>query len=109
MEAAALGVEPRTIGDVEIVERLVYALVNEGARVLEEGIAQRASDIDLIYTNGYGFPVARGGPMFYAETLGLKAVHERICEFREQHGAQYWEPAPLLRSLAIAGKGFGGG
>ena len=64
---------------------------------------------DRIYTNGYGFPVARGGPMFYAETLGLKAVHERICEFREQHGAQYWEPAPLLRSLAIAGKGFGGG
>ena len=107
-EAAGLAVEQRPIGDAEIVERLVYALVNEGARVLEEGIARRASDIDLIYTNGYGFPAARGGPMFYAETVGLKTVCERICEFRDQHGAQYWEPAPLLRSLAGSGKGFGG-
>ncbi len=69
--SATLGIERRKIDDREIVERLVYALVNEGARILEEGIAQRASDIDLVYLNGYGFPLLRGGPMFYADTVGL--------------------------------------
>jgi len=105
-EAAALGVAQREITGREIVERLVYALVNEGARVLEEGIAQRAGDIDVIYTSGYGFPVMRGGPMFYAQTVGLAEVHRRICVFREQHGAQFWEPAPLLCRLAQSGAAF---
>ena len=105
-EAAALGVAQREITGREIVERLVYALVNEGARVLEEGIAQRAGDIDVIYTSGYGFPVMRGGPMFYAQTVGLAEVHRRICAFREQHGAQFWEPAPLLCRLAQSGAAF---
>jgi len=105
-EAARLGVTQRQIGDEEIVERLVYALVNEGARALQEGIARRASDIDVIYTNGYGFPVARGGPMFHARSVGLAQVHRRICDFRDQHGAQYWEPAALLAELAQAGADF---
>jgi 3-hydroxyacyl-CoA dehydrogenase len=94
-EAARLGVVQREVSDGEIVERLVYALVNEGARILEEGIAQRASDIDLIYVNGYGFPATRGGPMFYASTVGYATVRARIEAFRERFGAQYWQPAPL--------------
>jgi 3-hydroxyacyl-CoA dehydrogenase len=89
----------------EIVERCIYALVNEGARILEEGYALRAIDIDIIYVNGYGFPAYRGGPMWYADTVGLKKVYERICEFRQQHGA-LWEPAPLLKRLAEEGKSF---
>jgi len=100
-----LGITPRKIPDQEIVQRLVYALVNEGARILEEGIAQRASDIDLIYVNGYGFPAWRGGPMFYADTVGLDKVYARVCEFERQHGA-FWKPAPLLERLAKAGKTF---
>ncbi len=99
------GIERRTISDEEIVERCIYALINEGARVLADGIAQRASDIDLIYVNGYGFPAWRGGPMFYADTIGLDRVHARICEFHRQHG-EFWAPAPLLERLARAGKTF---
>jgi 3-hydroxyacyl-CoA dehydrogenase len=106
-EAAVLGVARRSIDEREIVERLVYALVNEGARVLQEGIAQRAGDIDIVYTNGYGFPAVRGGPMFYAQTVGLAEVYRRVCEFRDLHGARYWEPAPLLRTLAESGGAFG--
>jgi len=105
-EAAALGVTRRAIEEREIVERLVYALVNEGARVLAEGIARSAGDIDIVYTNGYGFPAVLGGPMFYAQTVGLAEVYRRVCEFREQHGAGYWEPAPLLRELALSGGRF---
>ncbi|HET8748676.1 MAG TPA: 3-hydroxyacyl-CoA dehydrogenase NAD-binding domain-containing protein [Ramlibacter sp.] len=103
--ALEAGIQRRPIGDEEIVERCIYALVNEGAKVLQEGIAQRASDIDLIYVNGYGFPAWRGGPMFYAETVGLKKVYERIREFHEQQG-EFWKPAPLLKKLAEEGKGF---
>jgi len=103
--AREAGIERRAIGDAEIVERTIYALVNEGARILEEGIAQRASDIDLIYVNGYGFPAWRGGPMFYADTVGLDKVYARVCEFERQHGA-FWKPAPLLERLAKAGKTF---
>jgi 3-hydroxyacyl-CoA dehydrogenase len=99
------GIQRRAIGDDEIVERCIYALVNEGAKVLEEGVAQRSSDIDLIYVNGYGFPAWRGGPMFYADTVGLAKVHERICEFHRQHG-EFWTPAPLLKRLAGEGKAF---
>ena len=80
-ERKALKIEPRKIPDAEIVDRLLYALVNEGARILEEGIAQRASDIDVVYLAGYGFPVQRGGPMFYASRVGLGQVVRRMKEF----------------------------
>ena len=73
--------------------------MNEAARILEEGIALRAVDIDIIYLNGYGFPAYRGGPMWYADTVGLKNVYSRICDFQRQHG-ELWEPAPLLKRLA---------
>jgi len=105
-EATRLDIAQREVAEEEIVERLVYALVNEAARVLEEGIARRASDIDVVYTNGYGFPVRRGGPMFYADSVGLERVYRRVCEFRDQHGPRYWEPAPLLRRLAESGGRF---
>jgi 3-hydroxyacyl-CoA dehydrogenase len=100
-----LGRTPRAIGAEEIVERTIYALVNEGARILEDGYALRAVDIDIIYINGYGFPAYRGGPMWYADTVGLKKVYERIREFEKEHGA-LWTPAPLLKQLAEEGKTF---
>ena len=103
--AREAGIERRTITDEEIVERTIYALVNEGAKILDEGIAQRASDIDLIYVNGYGFPSWRGGPMFYADTVGLDKVYARVQEFERRHG-EFWKPAPLLKRLAEAGKTF---
>ena len=99
------GIPQRQISDAEIVDRCIYALVNEGARILEEGYALRAVDIDIIYLNGYGFPAHRGGPMWYADTVGLQKVYQRICEFHQQHG-ELWEPAPLLQRLAEAGKTF---
>ena len=80
-------------------------MVNEGARILEEGYALRAVDIDIIYINGYGFPAYRGGPMWYADTVGLQRVYDRICEFHQQHG-EIWAPAPLLKRLVQAGKTF---
>jgi 3-hydroxyacyl-CoA dehydrogenase len=95
----------RKISADEITDRCLYALVNEGARILEEGIALRASDIDIIYIYGYGFPAYRGGPMWYADTVGLKRVYERITEFQRQHG-EIWQPAPLLKQLAEQGKTF---
>jgi 3-hydroxyacyl-CoA dehydrogenase len=103
--AAAAGVPQREIAKEEIVDRCVYALVNEGARILEEGLALRAVDIDIIYLNGYGFPAHRGGPMWYADTVGLKRVLDRVEEFHKQHG-ELWEPAPLLKRLAEEGKKF---
>ncbi|MDE2289754.1 MAG: enoyl-CoA hydratase/isomerase family protein [Burkholderiales bacterium] len=103
-----LGIARRAIDDQEIVERLVYALVNEGARILEEGIAARASDIDMVYLSGYGFPLWRGGPMLYADTVGLYNVLRAVRRFaRMPHGA-VWEPAPLLVKLAQADKTFTG-
>ncbi|HYL79130.1 MAG TPA: 3-hydroxyacyl-CoA dehydrogenase NAD-binding domain-containing protein [Bryobacteraceae bacterium] len=99
------GRTPREIGDQEIVDRIIYSLVNEGARILEEGYALRAVDIDIIYINGYGYPAYRGGPMWYADTVGLKKVYERIQEFEKAHGA-LWTPAPLLKQLAESGKKF---
>ncbi len=101
------GITPRAITPNEIVERTVYALINEGARILDEGIALRAGDIDIVYIYGYGFPPHRGGPMWYADTVGLKAVHARIREFEQQHGER-WAPAPLLTKLAESGKTFAG-
>jgi 3-hydroxyacyl-CoA dehydrogenase len=103
--AADAGIPQRDISKEEIVDRCVYALVNEGARILEEGLALRAVDIDIIYLNGYGFPAYRGGPMWYADTVGLKKVYDRIEEFHKQHG-ELWEPAPLLKRLAEEGKKF---
>jgi 3-hydroxyacyl-CoA dehydrogenase len=103
--ATEAGIPQRQISPEEIVDRCIYALVNEGARILEEGYALRAVDIDIIYLNGYGFPAYRGGPMWYADTVGLKKVYERICEFEQQHG-ELWTPAPLLKELALTGKGF---
>ena len=100
------GIERRPIAREEIVDRCILALVNEGARILEEGVALRAVDIDIVYLNGYGFPPWRGGPMFYADTLGLKNVLARIEEFEKQHGSKLWAPAPLLKRLADAGRTF---
>jgi 3-hydroxyacyl-CoA dehydrogenase len=103
--SAEAGIPQRQISTQEIVDRCVYALVNEGARILEEGFALRAVDIDIIYLNGYGFPAHRGGPMWYADTVGLKKVYDRIEEFHKVHG-ELWEPAPLLKRLAAEGKKF---
>ena len=102
---AEAGIAQRQISAAEITDRSLYALVNEGARILEEGYALRASDIDIIYINGYGFPAHRGGPMWYADTVGLKQVYERVSEFHRQHG-EIWQPAPLLKRLAEQGKTF---
>jgi 3-hydroxyacyl-CoA dehydrogenase len=99
------GIAQRQISSEEIVDRCLFTLVNEGARILEEGYALRAVDIDIIYLNGYGFPAYRGGPMWYADTVGLKKVYERIREFQQQLGG-WWEPAPLLKRLAEQGKTF---
>lgn len=105
-KAAELGIEQREISDEEILDRLFFPLINEGARILEEGIAQRPGDIDVVYLYGYGFPVAKGGPMFYADQVGLQKVYERICEFRDTLGETYWQPSPLLEKLAKEGKTF---
>ncbi|HWZ53710.1 MAG TPA: 3-hydroxyacyl-CoA dehydrogenase NAD-binding domain-containing protein [Candidatus Acidoferrales bacterium] len=99
------GIPQRQISAGEIVDRCIYALVNEAARILEEGYALRSVDIDIIYLNGYGYPAHRGGPMWYADTVGLKKVYERVVEFQKQHG-EIWEPAPLLKQLAEQGKTF---
>jgi 3-hydroxyacyl-CoA dehydrogenase len=104
--AREAGIERRTIGAEEIVDRCMFALVNEGARLLGEGIALRAVDIDVVYLNGYGFPAWRGGPMFYADTVGLGKVLARVEEFEARHGSDLWSPAPLLKRLAQEGKTF---
>ena len=105
--ASEAGIARRSIDPGEIVERTVYALVNEGARILEEGIALRAVDIDIIYVHGYGFPAYRGGPMWYADAVGLEMVLGRIRDFEHRHG-EPWTPAPLLVQLAEAGRTFAG-
>ena len=102
---AEAGIVQRQISAAEIVDRCLYALVNEGARILEEGFALRASDIDVIYLNGYGSPTYRGGPMWYADTVGIRKVYERVSEFHRQQG-EIWQPAPLLKRLAEEGKTF---
>ncbi|MBI4988996.1 MAG: enoyl-CoA hydratase/isomerase family protein [Rhodocyclales bacterium] len=105
-EAQRLGVPQRKPSQQEIRERCLYAMINEGALLLEEGIAVRASDIDIVYASGYGFPRYRGGPMFYADTVGLKVIYDKILEFRKTLDPQYWQPAPLLEKLAKAGSSF---
>jgi 3-hydroxyacyl-CoA dehydrogenase len=101
-----IGVKARKIPDDEIVERCIFALANEGARILEEGIALRASDIDMVYLTGYGFPPYRGGPMFYADSLGLDKVLSSIRRFQAGYQGAQWQPAPLLEKLAREGKRF---
>ncbi len=105
-EAVRLGIERRAVGDEEICRRCLFALINEGARVLGEGIAAAPGDIDAIWCNGYGFPRFRGGPMFYADTLGLGAVLDGVHRFAESLGATYWTPAPLLEELGRNGGTF---
>jgi 3-hydroxyacyl-CoA dehydrogenase len=103
--AREAGVPKRTISDEEILERCIYSMINEGARILEEGYALRASDIDTVYLTGYGFPSYRGGPMWYADTVGVKQVYDRVGSFRQKFG-ELWEPAPLLARLAAEGRTF---
>ncbi|MCX7169855.1 MAG: 3-hydroxyacyl-CoA dehydrogenase family protein, partial [Proteobacteria bacterium] len=105
-EGKRLGVPQRKPNAQEIVERCLYSMINEGALLLEEGIALRASDIDVVYTAGYGFPRYRGGPMFYADTVGLAKICARIEEFAKTLDPQYWQPAPLLKKLAATGSTF---
>ncbi|MGE0344066.1 MAG: 3-hydroxyacyl-CoA dehydrogenase NAD-binding domain-containing protein [Porticoccaceae bacterium] len=100
------GIAQRQISDQEILERCLYPMVNEGAKILEEGIAARALDIDIIWINGYGFPAYRGGPMFWADEIGLKTVCDAYQKYARQCGDTYWKPAPLLERLAREGKGF---
>ena len=104
--AAQYGLEHRTFNDQEILERCLYPLINIGADILHEGHALRASDIDLVYINGYGFPTRRGGPMHWAGTVGLKTVYEKVCAYYETLGFDHWKPSPLLKRLAEEGKTF---
>ena len=103
--AKQAGIPRRTISDDEIIERCIYIMINEGARILDEGHALRAGDIDTVYLAGYGFPAYRGGPMWYAGAVGLKKIYEKIMDFHRQHG-ELWEPAPLLKRLAEEGNTF---
>ncbi|HEY2842230.1 MAG TPA: 3-hydroxyacyl-CoA dehydrogenase NAD-binding domain-containing protein [Bryobacteraceae bacterium] len=100
------GIERRVIGDQEIVERCLYSMINEGARILAEGVAARPLDVDMVWLHGYGFPAHRGGPMFYADQVGLDRVLEQIRLFENRLGADFWTAAPLLEKLADAGQGF---
>jgi 3-hydroxyacyl-CoA dehydrogenase len=93
------------VGDQEILERCLYSMVNEGAKILEEGVAQRASDIDVVWVNGYGWPVYRGGPMFWADSIGLAKIVESLNGYQRRHG-DVWKPAALLARLAEQGKSF---
>jgi 3-hydroxyacyl-CoA dehydrogenase len=105
-EARRLGVVRRAIGDDEIVDRCVYPLVNEAARILEERVAQRPGDIDVVWVNGYGFPRMRGGPMQFADETGLPAVLDKLKQFEREHGSLYWTPAPLIENLVAEGRTF---
>jgi 3-hydroxyacyl-CoA dehydrogenase len=104
-EASKRGIARRPVSDDEILARITTALANEGACVLEDGFATRAGDIDVIYSYGFGFPRHRGGPMFYAETIGLATVLARVREYRARFG-DHWAPAPLLERLVVEGRGW---
>jgi 3-hydroxyacyl-CoA dehydrogenase len=104
--ATEQGITRRHVTDEEILQRLLYPMVNEGAKILDEKVAIRASDIDVIWVYGYGWPVYRGGPMFWADQIGLKAVRDKMAEFQKATGDAFWTPAPLLKRLADEGKGF---
>ena len=103
--SSELGIERRAIDDEEILSRCIYPVVNEGANVLDEGIALRAGDIDIVWLNGYGFPAHRGGPMHYADHVGVASIYRRVCDYHERHGA-WWQPAPLLERMARDGTTF---
>jgi 3-hydroxyacyl-CoA dehydrogenase len=105
-ESERLGLKRRKVSDAEIVERALYSLINEGARLLEEGVAARSSDIDIVYIAGYGFPDFRGGPMFYADTVGLANIVRTMRRFAKGYRPDAWEPAPLLKRLAAENRGF---
>jgi len=105
-KARERGINRRTISAEEITERTLYPMINEGARILEEGIAARASDIDIVWVNGYGFPIGKGGPMFWAEAEGIKKIVERLDYWHGRTGKAVFEPAPLLRKLAASGGSF---
>ncbi len=100
------GARNTPISSEEVVERCIYSMINEGARILEEGVALRPGDIDVVYTSGYGFPRRRGGPMFYADEIGLDTVVAGLARHAKQGVAADWEPAPLLKKLAAAGSTF---
>jgi 3-hydroxyacyl-CoA dehydrogenase len=104
--SAARGITRRPVSDEEIRERLIYVMINEGAKILEEGIAARPHDIDIVWLTGFGFPTYLGGPMFYADTIGIKTVYDGLLKYRELVGAEFFTPAPLLERLAREGKGF---
>jgi 3-hydroxyacyl-CoA dehydrogenase len=104
VRAAKLGIKPRAHSEAEILERCLYPLMNEGIRILEEGIAVRASDIDVVWAAGYGFPRYRGGPLFYADTIGLKTLLDGMLKYKAIFGPMHWEPAPLLVKLVKEGK-----
>jgi len=103
--AARQGIARRPVADSEIVERCLYSMVNEGAKILDEGIAARASDIDAVWITGYGWPVYRGGPMFWAELEGLPKILDRLRALHAEHGEEF-RPAPLLERLVAEGTGF---
>jgi 3-hydroxyacyl-CoA dehydrogenase len=104
--AAKLSVVRGAIDGDEIVERLLFPMINEGARILAEGIARRPGDIDVIWVHGYGFPVHRGGPMHYADSVGLARIRDRLADFVRKTGDQRHRPAPLVEKLAAEGRGF---
>jgi 3-hydroxyacyl-CoA dehydrogenase len=101
-----VGIKRRAISDQEILERALYSMINEGAKIIEEGIAARPHDIDVVWIYGYGFPAYLGGPMFYADTIGLKKIYEAILKYKDAVGPEYWTPSPLLEKLAKEEKGF---
>jgi len=103
---SAQGIEQREVGEEEILERCLYPMVNEGVKILEEGIAIRPSDIDVIWVNGYGWPVYRGGPMHWGDSVGLSKVAARMREFADESGDEFWQPSALLAELADARKSF---
>jgi 3-hydroxyacyl-CoA dehydrogenase len=105
--ARRLGIAQRAHSADEIVERCLYPLINEGMRILEEGVALRASDVDVVWCAGYGFPRYRGGPLFQADTIGLKTIHEGILKYRDLFGPMHWQPAPLLARLVSEGRTLG--
>ena len=105
-EAERLGISQRDITDDEIIERLMYSMINEGALILGEGIATKSSDIDVVFVHGYGMPRYRGGPMCYADEIGLDTVIAGMEKYKARYGDMYWEPAPLLKELSQSGKQF---